>query len=169
MDARVRSLATLIVLGLVLVLAAVWGWSAISEPFPEDSAPPVCVDREFAKGDQVKRRDVTVSVWNAGRRVGLAGLTMDLLTEAGFHEGSEGNTPGRRRVERAEIWTEEPGNPAVRLVASHLGDVDIVRREGPAPGVLVVVGDGFDDLVPGQKSVTVRAAATVCGPPRLAS
>jgi hypothetical protein len=168
MDARVRSLATLIVLGLVLLLAAVWGWSAISEPFPKDPAPPACVDREFAKGDQVKRRDVTVSVWNAGRRVGLAGLTMDLLTEAGFHEGSEGNTPGSRRVERAEIWTREPGNPAVRLVARQLGDVEIVRREARAPGVLVVVGDGFDDLVPAPKSVTARTAATVCGPPRLA-
>ncbi len=168
MDSRVRSLVTLGALGLVLVVAGLWGWSAISEPFPEDSRPPVCVDREFAKGDQVKRRDVTVSVWNGGKRVGLAGLTMDLLVESGFHEGSEGNTPGKRRVERVEIWTEDPDNPAVRLVASHLGKVDVVERPEPAPGVLVVVGDGFDDLRPGRESVTARDDATVCGPPRLA-
>ena len=169
MDARVRSLATLVVLVLVLVLAGVWGWSAIREPFPQESNPPPCLDREFAKGDTVKPRDVTVSVWNAGKRVGLAGLTMDLLSEAGFDEGSEGNTPGKRRIDRVEIWTDEPDNPAVQLVASHLGKVDIMKRNSGAPGVLVVVGDGFDDLVPGKKSVTVRAEATVCGPRRLAS
>ncbi len=169
MDSRVRSLVTLVVLGLVLVLAGVWGWSAIREPFPKESTPPVCVDREYAKGDVVKPRAVTVSVWNGGTRVGLAGLTMDLLTEAGFHEGSEGNTPGKRRVQQVEIWTQEPGSPAVRLVASQFREVDVVEREATAPGVLVVVGDGFDDLVPGKKSVTAKTDASVCGPPRLAS
>ena len=169
MSSHVRSLATLVVLALVLVLAAVWGWSAIRQPFPKESSPPPCRDREFAKGDVLKPRDVTVSVWNSGKRVGLAGLTMNLLVEDGFDRGAEGNTPGKRRVERVEIWTDEPQNPAVQLVASHLGKVDIVKRSGRAPGVLVVVGDGFEDLVPGKKSVTVRADATVCGPPRLAS
>jgi hypothetical protein len=169
MSPRVRSLATLAVLGLVLLLAGVWGWSAISEPFPKESTPPVCVDREYARGDVVKPRAVTVSVWNGGTRVGLAGLTMDLLSEAGFHEGSEGNTPGKRRVQQVEIWTPEPGSPAVRLVASRFRQVDVVKRDTPAPGVLVVVGDGFDDLVPGKKSVTAGAAASVCGPPRRAS
>ena len=163
-----RSLVTLAVLGVVLVLAAVWGWRAISEPFPQEAKPAVCVDREFAKGDRITRRDVTVSVLNAGTRVGLAGLTMDLLVEAGFREGSEGNTPGKRRVDRVEIWTEEPASPAVRLVASHFGGAKVVRRAADAPGVLVVVGDGFDDLVRGQKSVTAKGEVSVCGPPRRA-
>ena len=169
MDSRVRSLVTLVVLGLGLALAGVWGWSAISEPFPKESSPPVCVDREFAKGDVVKRRDVTVSVWNGGTRVGLAGLTMDLLVEAGFHEGSEGNTPGKRKVAQVEIWTEDPDNPAVKLVRSQFARAEVVERKVHPPGVLVVVGDGFDDLVPGEKSVTARTDASVCGPPRLAS
>ena len=169
MDSRVRSVATLVALGAVLLLAALWGWSAISEPFPQEAKAPVCVDREFAKGDQVTRRDVTVSVQNAGTRVGLAGLTMDLLVEAGFHEGREGNTPGRRRVDRVEIWTEEPGSPAVKLVASHFGGADVVRRPASEPGVLVVVGDGFDDLVAGRKAITAQGEVTVCGPPRRAA
>jgi len=168
MDSRLRSLVTLAVLGGVLALAAMWGWSAISQPFPQRERPPVCVEREVARGDTLEAGDVTVSVWNAGTRVGLAGLTMDLLSEAGFHEGSEGNTPGRRRIERVEIWTEQPRSPAVRLVASHLGKVDIVRRQADAPGVLVVVGDGFDDLRPGRKQVKAQRPTTVCGPPQRA-
>ena len=166
MDARLRSFATLAVLGLVLVLAAVWGWSAATQPFPERAGPPVCVDREFERGEKVSRGDVTVSVHNAGTRVGLAGLTMNLLVDAGFAEGSEGNARGGRKVARAQIWTDEPRNPGVRLVASHLGkQVKVVKREHDAPGVLVVVGDRFEDLAKGRRTVTARAPATVCGPP----
>ena len=169
MDSRVRSFATLTVLGLVLALAGVWGWRALSEPLPDRSGPPVCVDRDVARGDKVTRRDVTVSVYNAGRRVGLAALTMDLLVDAGFAEGTEGNAPGKRRVERVQIWSDQPRNPAVRLVASLLGgDVDVVRRANDAPGVLVVVGDGFDDLVEGKRFIKADRAATICSPPRRA-
>lgn len=165
MSARLRSLATLVVLSLLLVVAAIWGWSALSEPFPERGAPPVCVDREVSRGEKVTRADVTVSVWNAGTRVGLAGLTMDLLVDVGFHEGTEGNTPGKQRVERVEVWSEDPRSPAAQLVARHLGDAEIVRRPAEPPGVLVVVGDGFEDLTAGPKSVTARKPATICTPP----
>lgn len=168
MDRRVRSVITLALLALVLVLAGLWGWNAISEPFPKDHGPPVCVEREVAKGDRVTPRDVTVSVQNASSRVGLAGLTMDLLTEAGFRQGEEGNTPGKRRVARVEIWTDDPRNPAVRLVASHLGDVDVVKRPTRVKGVLVVVGDRFDDLVRGKKSIRATEGTTICGPRRRA-
>ena len=167
MEERTRSFATLAVLGLLLVLAAVWGWSAATEPFPERAAPPVCVDREYDRGDKIGRGDVTVSVYNAGTRVGLAGLTMDLLADVGFAEGSEGNAPGNRDVAVAEIWTDRPGNPGVALVASHLGDqAEVVRRRSDAPGVTVVVGDGFRDLVAGRRSVVVDRPTRVCGPPR---
>jgi hypothetical protein len=166
MDSRARTVATLGVLGLVLVIGAVWGWSAVTEPFPDRAAPPVCVDRQFDRGEKISRGDVTVSVYNASNRVGLAGLTMDLLVDAGFAEGSEGNAPRKAQVERVQIWTRSPGNPAVGLVASHLGrDVPVVRRRADAPGVMVVVGDNFRDLVQGRRTVTARQPVTVCGPP----
>lgn len=165
MDARLRSFATLGVLALVLVLAGVWGWSNVSKPFPKAASPPVCVDTEVAKGDRVTRGEVTVSVYNAGTRVGLAGLTMDLLVDAGFAEGSEGNAPGGRKVARAEIWTQQPRSPAVRLVARHFPAVEVVRREAVGPGVMVVVGDGFENLRPGKRGLKAKQATTVCGPP----
>ncbi len=168
MDRRVRSVITLAVLAVVLSFAGLWGWNAISEPFPKDPGPKVCVDREYAKGDVITPRDVVVSVWNSGDRVGLASLTMNLLTQAGFREGDEGNTPGKARVDRVEIWTDEPGNPAVKLVASQLGDVDVVEKSTRAAGVLVVVGDDFEDLTPGRKSVRATRDTTVCGPRRAA-
>ena len=41
---------TLAVLGAILVSAASWGWSAVTEPFPGRSTPPVCVDTAVCRG-----------------------------------------------------------------------------------------------------------------------
>lgn len=165
MDARLRSLLTLGVLGLLLVVAAAWGFSALTRPFPQDDGPSVCTDRTYAEGERVRRDDVVVSVLNAGSRNGLAGLTLNLFEEAGFAPGQEGNAPRRADVDVAQVWTDDPRSPAVRLVASHLGeDVRVVRREPTTAGVQVVVGDGFEDLVAGERSVRAEAEAVVCGP-----
>lgn len=166
MDARLRSLATLVGLGLLLVVAASWGWSALTQPFPEGDDDAICVERTFDPGDRIDRGDVTVSVLNAGTRNGLAGLTMNLLKDAGFAPGQEGNAPRDAKVGTVQIWATDRTAPAVRLVASHLGkDVRVVRREPTTAGVQVVVGDGFDELVAGKRSIRTRGEVSVCGPP----
>ncbi|MDI6910501.1 LytR C-terminal domain-containing protein [Nocardioides sp.] len=159
-----RSAITISVLGLLLVAAALWGWSAATDPLPAKVDTPICVDRTVEAGTKVFAQDVTVSVYNAGIREGLAGRTMQLLTDDGFAEGNSGNVSAR--VDVVQIWTLEPQNPAVRLVASRLGpDVEIERRDGPGVGVAVVVGDGFRDLVDGRRSVAAQDDATICSPP----
>jgi len=164
MDARLKSLLTLSVLGVLLVIGGAWGLSAVTEPFPGRADAPICVDVPFAEGERISRSDVTVSVLNAGTRNGLAGLTMDLFVNAGFGEGQEGNSEEGPRVEAVEIWTDEPDHPAVRLVARQLGDaVEVVRRAPTTAGVQVVVGDGFDDLVKGPRTIVAREDVEVCG------
>lgn len=165
MEARLRTLITLAVLAVLLLVAAVWGWSAMTEPFPGRAKPRICVERTIAKGDKVSRGDVTVSVYNAGTRNGLAGLTMELLVDVGFGEGREGNAPKRADVERVQIWTDDPRNPAVKLVAAHLGDVQVVRRDEGVPGVMVVVGDAFEKLSKGRGKLVATREAEVCSPP----
>jgi hypothetical protein len=161
-----RSAITLAVLGLVLVVAAIWAWGAAMEPLPEKASTPVCVDRDVRQGEKVFAQDVTVSVYNAGTREGLAGRVMQELTDAGFHRGNSGNAAPTVRVAVAQIWTLDPDNPDVRLVASRLGDqVDIERRDPVGTGVTVVVGDQFTDVQPGRKAVAARADATICSPP----
>ena len=164
MDARLKSLLTLSVLGVLLVVGAAWGLSALTKPFPGRADPQVCVDVPFAEGERITRSDVTVSVLNAGTRNGLAGSTMGLFVDAGFGEGEEGNSEEGPPVETVEIWTEDPRHPAVRLVARQLGDaVTVVRREPTTAGVQVVVGDGFEDLVKGPRTVVARTDVEVCG------
>ncbi len=165
MDPRLRSLLTLGGLGVLLAVAATWGLSALTQPFPGDDEPAVCTEQTFAEGERIRRGDVVVSVLNAGSRNGLAGLTLNLFEEAGFARGQEGNVSGDDKVAVAQIWTDDPQSPAVALVASHLGKkVRVVERAPSTAGVQVVVGDGFEELRAGRKSVRVRSEATVCGP-----
>jgi len=170
MDTRLKSLVTMLGLGALLLVAALWGWAAVSKPFPEREGPAVCVDRAFAEGDPIRRGDVTISVLNAGTRNGLAGLTLDLFIDAGFAEGQSGNVPeGSPRVRNVEIWTADPRHPAVRLVAAQLGDAArVVRREPTTAGVQVVVGDRFQNLSKGPRRIVADRDVEICGPPPVA-
>lgn len=161
-----RTAITLSVLGLVLLVAAIWGWGAATEPLPEKVGTAICVDRNVAVGEKVFPQDVTVSVYNAGDREGLAGRVMKELTDAGFHQGNSGNAAPTVRVSVSQIWTLEPENPDVLLVASKLGDsVEIERRAPVGSGVTVVVGDGFTEVQEGRKAVAAKVDATICSPP----
>lgn len=162
----VRSAVTLGVLCGLLVVATVWGWSAVTAPLPEDAPTAPCVDTDVAAGTKVYPDQVLVSVLNAGARAGLAGRTMQLLVDEGFVEGQAGNAPRDARVRHAEVWAPTANDPAARLVASWLGkNVRVVPRQTEALGVVVVVGDEFEELAQGRKSVAAKEAVTICSPP----
>jgi len=164
MSEGMRSAVTLSVLGVLLVVAALWGWSAATDPLPGKVDTPLCVTKVVPSGEKVFPQDVTVSVYNASDREGLAGRTMQLLTDEGFAEGTSGNVTAR--IDVVQIWTVEPKSPAVRLVASRFGaDVEIERRNPPGVGVAVVVGDDFQDLVKGRKTVIAESDSEICSPP----
>ncbi|WP_243058650.1 LytR C-terminal domain-containing protein [Nocardioides sp. SR21] len=164
MSRGARTAITLSVLCVVLAIAGLWGWTAAMKPLPAKVDTPICVDKTIDAGEKVFPQDVTISVYNASDRDGLAGRTMQLLTDVGFAEGSSGNVPGQVGV--VQIWTLDPESPAVALVASHLGDdVEVQRRQPPGDGVAVVVGDDFEKLVKGKKAVVVESDAEICSPP----
>jgi LytR cell envelope-related transcriptional attenuator len=166
MQQAAKTAVTLGALCGVLVLVGLWAWNAATEPFPGKTDPPLCVSTQVAAGEQVFPQQVTVSVYNASDRNGLAGRTIDLLVDDGFHEGVTGNAPRGTRVPLAEIWTTTPESPDVRLVATRLGkSAEVVRREGMGVGVTVVVGDDFEDLAKGKKSVVAEDDADICSPP----
>lgn len=164
MSDSVRTTITLAVLAVLLIAAAVWGWRATTESLPAKVDRPVCVDTDVAAGDRVYPQQVTVSVYNASDRSGLAGRTMRDLEDAGFAQGQAGNAE-RTRVSRAVIWTTEPNSPAVALLVSYLGEVDVERRDGLGPGITVVVGDRFGRLADGSPYVEATEATTICSPP----
>lgn len=162
------ALRSALVLGGLCVLlagAALWGFRAATEPFPGRTDPAPCRETAVSAGDKVFPDQVTVSVYNASERDGLAGLTLDLFRDEGFNAADSGNAPDSADVAVATIWTDRPDAPDVRLVASRLGKrVEIEDRPSRGPGVTVLVGDGFKRLFRGQKSVVAEQDGTICSP-----
>ncbi len=164
--ARLRSGITLLVLLGLLLFGAAWGWSAMTKPFPETAEVSICNDTTVPAGTKVYPDQVTVSVANAGTREGLAGRTMKLLVDAGFGRGQTGNAPSGTEVAFAEIWTDDPLNPAVRLLKGKLGgDATIVRRDTTLAGVTIIVGDDFKKLRRGGKWTKSDEDSQICSPP----
>ena len=162
----IRSTLTLIFLCAVLVGAAIWGWGAAMQPLPEAEDLPVCQDVPVEPGQKVYPDQVTVSTYNASSRTGLAARTADLFLDEGFGEGQSGNAPRGTAVTYAQIWTADPRSPAVRLVKSYLGPrASVTQGDQLGLGVVVVVGEEFEELVRGRKSVTTKQSGFICSPP----
>lgn len=161
-----RSTLTLVFLAALLAGAAFWGWGAATEPLPGAEDLPVCEDTAVEPGQKVYADQVTVSIFNASSRSGLAGRTMQLFLDEGFAEGDSGNAPRGTTVAHSQVWTSDRRSPAVRLIASRLGpETSVVEGEQLGLGVVVVVGEDFQKLVKGSKQVKTRQAGFICSPP----
>ena len=166
MNVHVKTLLTLAVLAVLVVLGVTWGWAALTTPLPHRAATKTCYPTRLQPGDRVSAPKVTVSVFNASTRVGLAERTMSAFEDQGFGAGAVGNAPKGTIVHFAQIWTSDRKNPAVQLVASRLGPhAGIVNKKHAGPGVVVMVGPQFHDLVQGRQSTKVRTATSICSPP----
>lgn len=161
MTAGARSGLTLLSLGLLLVVATVWGWSALTEPLPKDEPVAICEDTAVTAGSEVRRDEIVVSVFNGSGRSGLAGATIAQLEERGFVAGDVGDAP--QPIASTQIWADDPTNPAVRLVQQQFKRAKVVSGTQIGAGVVVVVGEKFKTLRPKQvESVVVEADATFC-------
>ena len=164
---RTRSAITLVVLVAVLVAGAYLGWRALFAPLPGSDEPaatgPQCRDGVDA-GDVLHTDDVTVSVYNAGSRSGLAGQTQDQLTARAFIPGDLGNAPPEyERVRFVRVLSPSRSDPAARLVALQFGANTVVEKaEDLGPGVEVIVGDQFVGLVDAPKRLRAKAPGSGC-------
>lgn len=161
MTGAARSALTLAFLALVVAIAAVWGWAAFTEPFPEDEPVAICEDTTVAAGSEVRRDQVVVSVFNGSKRSGLAGATSAQLAERGFVTGDVGDSPTPAAT--TQIWADDPTNPAVALVQQQFKKAKVVAGEAIGVGVVVVVGEKFKTLKKKQvESVLAEADAAFC-------
>lgn len=168
-ERRLVATLTLAATAVVTVVMAVWGYHALTAPIARDPVTAAAPGADCTPGtgstDVVRRSDVTVSVYNAGRRAGWAQKTLDLLEKAGFRPGAIGNAPAGVAVARAQVRTTRQDDPAARLVARSLGRRTkvVVVTDDLGPGVDVVIGDKFralDASAPDQ--VRVGSAGTTC-------
>ena len=166
MNIHVKTLLTLAVLACLVLFGVTWGWASLTKPFPHRAAAKDCYPTVLQRGDRVSAPKVTVSVFNASQRVGLAERTMSAFEDQGFGAGAVGNAPKGTVVHYAQIWARDRTNPAVQLVASRLGPhASIVKKKHGGPGVIVMVGAQFQQLVQGKQSTKVTHPTTICSPP----
>jgi hypothetical protein len=129
----------------------------------DQPAEPSCTG--VRKGDRVRSRDVTVSVFNAGTRSGLAAETLDSLVSRRFIAGDVGNAPRRMSgVSFVRVLAPRKNDPAARLVALQFGRDTFIEktRTDLGPGVDVIVGNDFRGLVKAPRSIVARAAGSGC-------
>jgi hypothetical protein len=167
LTARLRTAITLAALVLLMLLGITWGWAQVLKPFPGKVDAPICVDTSYKAGDELFVQDVTVSVFNASGREGLAARTLQQLEDAGFAAGQTANAPkGTSVTGPAEIWVKDPNDPSAKLLRARVGKVPVVEHpEHTAAGITLVVGDQFGDLRQGPESIVLNDDAVVCSPP----
>ncbi len=164
---RVVTGVTLAVLCGILAVGAWVGWRTLVAPASdgEKQQSAACSTTQVRRGERVRSRAVTVSVFNAGDRVGLADRTRQGLMRRGFRDGGVGNAPSETEVVRVQVWTTQRQDIRAALVARQFkGKVPVrVVEENLGPGVVVVVGNRFDGLRPGApRSVRATRSQSSC-------
>jgi hypothetical protein len=161
---------TLVGLVALVCIMAVWGINAATAPLksadsPKASAGPGCAPKDQVVQEFVRRGQVTVSVYNTGKRAGRAGNTLNLLENSGFRAGAIGNAATGDTVPRAEVRTTTQDDKAAELVALALGKNTkvVVTDEAYGPGVDVFIGDRFKGLDPkAPRRIALSEARTTC-------
>ena len=159
---------TLLVLLGILTLGVLLGTKSLFAPFPSatpsPSASPSCAPSSVGRGGRLTTAQVTVSVYNAGTRPGLAGSTQNLLAKRGFGRGALGNAPSTATVRFVQVWTTVKADAAAKLVAAQFGPKTLIKvvKQDLGDGIDVLVGDRFRGLVKAPRSVKVKTVTAVC-------
>lgn len=106
--------------------------------FPRDYVPP--------------KKSFTVNVYNASHRIGMAGITGEVLGVRGFKVGEVGNYDAREISISAEIHYGKKGRNAAILVASYIKDSKLVRDDRLDNSVDVLVGQDFQEVLTNRDS-----------------
>jgi len=166
--ARARALAVLGVLSLVAVIAVVW---ALTRDSTQDVARRVgCVSSSAAPVTTVPSSpaQVTVRVYNATDRAGLAGNVAGQLTQRGYRVAGTGNDPKNSTVSAsAELRHGPAGAGAAHLLRGQIVGATTVLDDRADATVDVVLGSGFRALAsPAQAKAEVARLGPPSAPPR---
>lgn len=166
------STVSLLVGALILGAMVVVGYRNLTAPV--DTAPEAKKTAGCAPGEKevakkfLKRREVKVSVFNAGGATGQAGRTLAELEKAGFRPGEVANAPSDMSVPNAVVYSTRENDPAAKLVARFMGKHVPVKlsEEEYGPGVDVFVGKGHTKFNrKAQRRIRLEDADITCVPP----
>lgn len=172
-----RTPITLVVLLVVVLGAAYYGWQTVISPVTHTSSSEttgphkvtvtvgVCEkSTTLPKGTVVRSRSFKVNVFNSGTVSGKAGDVLSALHTKGFRIGIASNPPAGLKATNVTILTTHEGDPHVELVRDQFkGTVKVVPGPKLAPGVDVIIGNGFVGMnADAPESLTLKAPADIC-------
>ena len=157
---------TTIFVAVVLFVVGVFvGFKLLTASADTFDEAPTCDDRTIAEGEKLTSNLVTVNVYNASQRAGLANRVSINLQRRGFLAGTVANSTSEVKPGGVAILTDDRDDPRVKLVAEQFGDVEFAEPDINAPeGVTVVVGDDYRDLVDAPREIESDRPISVCVP-----
>lgn len=152
---------------VVFIFGSVFGVQMLLAKPAEPPKAPTCKAQTVKAGEQLTSNVVTVNVFNASKRAGLANRVNINLQRNGFLGGQIGNSTSAAKPAAVTILANDTQDPRVKLVAAQFQDKvtyappDITVKEG----VVVVIGDAFTKLR-GKPAHSIVAATdvTTCVP-----
>ena len=130
---------TMLVLLSLLAIGVFWGYKAVTAKVP-GPLPPACVTVSMP---ELTTSAVTVNVYNAGTKAGLAKRISGALSGGGFVVDKVANT--EQVVQTILIIGAAEDNPEVQLVAAWFANPVIHADGRPDHSVDVVVGSDFNE------------------------
>ena len=143
-----RTAITLLLTALLLFSAFWWAWSYIRTGGESSaSATPTSTLTPGACADPTT---ITINVYNATNRSGLARTAADALTAAGFSVGRVANDPENKSLPgNAEVRFGPEGEPyAVAFREDYGQAVSLAPTERNGTSIDVVLGDTFTGWAP---------------------
>ena len=151
---------------LFFVVAIFVGWRLLTASADTFDEAPTCENRTVAEGENLTSNLVTVNVYNASQRSGLANRVSINLQRRGFQSGTVANSSSEIKPDGVAILTDDREDPRVKLVALQFDDPEFHEPDiDVTEGVTVIVGDDYNDLVEkADREIESDRAITVCVP-----
>ncbi len=156
--ARKRRRTAIVLIVVVVVLAGSFYYAASYwNAGPATNAAATCTP---APGSAPVPSQVTVNVFNATKRQGLANSTAKLVKERGFVVGSVQNDPAKKAIaQSAEVRYGPNGEAGAQLVTVLVAGSVPVKDTRADASVDLVLGDGFTALAQPTAPVPAPAAS----------
>jgi hypothetical protein len=158
---------TLLVATAVFLVGTFVGFRLLTAGTDDAVATEQCTESVVAAGTDLNSNVVTVNVFNASTRSGLANRALIDLQANGFLGGQIGNSESATQPRRVAILTDDAEDPRVKLVAEQFKDkvefapADIQVEDG----IIVVVGDDYRGLKSeSTTTITTDRDIAVCTP-----
>ncbi|MDO5502569.1 MAG: LytR C-terminal domain-containing protein [Actinomycetia bacterium] len=150
---RQRRTAITLILTLLLLFGAFWwAWAYMREGDPATVSPTQTPTNGVTAGACDPSRDpreVTINVYNASNRSGLAGRIADELRERGFTVGRIANDPlGAAFAQPVQVRYGEPGLFQAATLRDIVEGEQVIRDERTTTELDLVLGQNFVELNP---------------------